>query len=82
MKQIERVERFLILEEEEKEILRKASDILSGIGLAVENVGEIFLTYKKFTEPVEKTHSYDEGNLYDFADLLTALAGETKVDIE
>lgn len=82
MKVTERIERFFTLDEEEKEILRKASDILGEIGEAVESFGKIFLIYTKFTEPSKKTHRYDEGNLYDFADLLAALSEETQVNIE
>lgn len=82
MRITEKIERFFDLDEEEKETLRKASDILSEMGEAIENFGEISLCYAKFTEPVKQTWTYDEGELFDFADFLSTLSNEERIDIE
>ena len=82
MRMTEKIERFFDLDEEEKETLRKASDILNEMGEAIENLGEISLCYEKFTEPVNQTWTYDEGELFDFADFLTTLSNEERIDIE
>ena len=82
MRMTEKIERFFDLDEEEKETLRKASDILNEMGEAIENFGEISLCYAKFTEPIKQTWTYDEGELFDFADFLTTLSNEERIDIE
>lgn len=82
MKVTERIERFFTLDEEEKETLRKASDILCVIGEAMENFGEISLSYLKITEPVKKTWDYNEGDFYNLSDLLVALSEKEEINIE
>lgn len=78
----EKIERFFDLDEEEKETLRKASDILSEMGETIENLGKISLYYAKFTEPIKQIWTYDEGDLFDFADFLSTLSNEERIDIE
>lgn len=82
MRMTEKIERFFNLDEEEKKILEKASDILSGIGKAIEGLGEISLCYAKFSEPIRQTWTYDEEELFDFADFLFTLSDEERIDIE
>ena len=82
MRVTEKIERFFNLSEEEKEVLRKVSDILCDMGGTLEGFEEISLYYAKFTEPVKRTWTYDEGKLYDFADFLAALSNEEKIKIE
>ena len=82
MRMTEKIERFFNLDEEEKEILRKASKILLDMGEAIVDFGEISLCYAKFTEPVKQTWSYDEGELFDFANFLSTLSNEERIDIE
>lgn len=81
MRMTEKIERFFNLDEEEKKILEKASDILSNMGRAIEGLGEISLCYSKFSEPIKQTWTYDEGELFDFADLLFTLSDEERIDI-
>lgn len=82
MRMTEKIERFFNLDEEEKKILEKASDILSNMGKAIEGLGEISLCYAMFSEPIRQTWTYDEGDLFDFADFLFTLSDEEKIDIE
>lgn len=82
MRMTEKIERFFNLDEEEKKILEKASDILSNMGKAIEGLGEISLYYAKFSEPIRQTWTYDEGKLFDFADFLFTLSDEERIDIE
>lgn len=82
MRMTEKIERFFNLDEEEKEILKKASYILCDMAENVDGLGKISLTYENFTEPFAKTRSYDEGNLYDFSYLLAVLSKAETIEID
>lgn len=78
MRMIEKIERFFLLDEEERTILKKAGSILYDMGEAIDSSGRVSLFYAKFTEPIEKIRNYDEGNFYDLSDLLTVLSKKRK----
>ena len=82
MRMTEKIERFFNLDEEEKETLRKAGKILLDMGEAIGDFEEISLYYAKFTKPVEQTWTYNEGELFDFADFLFTLSSEERINIE
>lgn len=82
MRMTEKIERFFNLDEEEKETLRKAGEILLDMGEAIGDFEEISLCYAKFTKPVKQTWTYNEGELFDFAGFLTTLSNEERIDIE
>jgi hypothetical protein len=82
MRMIEKIERFFLLDEEERTILKKAGSILYDMGEAIDSSGRVSLFYAKFTEPIEKIRNYDEGNFYDLSDLLTVLSKKERIDIE
>ena len=78
----ERVERFIVLDKEERETLIKASTILGEIGRFSEIYGKVSLPYEKFADPVKRIREHDEEYFYDLATLLSTLSLEEEISVK